>query len=321
MMNALLISLVALPSFSSEVLSEDRRNAMECQDDDTCAWFDGCDWSPSTPFLIKVIYYHFDPVENCCDCIPPLVVPKTSVPTWTSVGRGLCANENGGSPRKFLGIQESLKECQQTCEDVHDTNFCYGISWEQKKKACVLYTWNAKDIENYRDLHHSFNFEKDDILQSVVQASRNSNDIVDCYSLSHLEKDAEPITKEFTLTGPFDEVNDVDLFKTECNMKIISISPDVRCFDVKLDEMAVIFESFSHDALEDVQQVFKNKGLILETFGTFTIAEPAVDPIPCPIVQDCPKDMVESSTTDKDGCLVISCRDERGHRLLNFLAN
>jgi len=308
-MNVVLLSLIPLLSISSDVLLDDGKNTMGCQNDDTCTWFDGCDWSPSTPFLIKFIYWNFDPIENCCDCIPPLVVPKVSVPTWTSVGQGLCVNENGGSPRIFLGFQDSLKDCQQTCEDVYDNNLCYGISWEQKKHACVLYTWYEKDIDNFRNLHYSFNFEKDDVLKSVVQASRNSNDIVDCYALSHLEKDAEPIRNDVTLHGPFDDVaiDDVDLFQTECNMKVFSISLDVRCVDVKLDEMAVTLESFSQDALRDVQNVIGNNGLTLETFGTFTIAEP-VKPTPCPIVEPCPEDMVESSSTDEEGCLVVSCK-------------
>merc|ERR1719436_1734509 len=59
----------------------------------------------------------------------------------------------------------------------------------------------------------------------------------------------------------------------------------------------------------DVQKNFDVIGVSKSTVGPFLISTSTTDPSEsCPIVGPCPEGMLETSSTDENGCLVVSCK-------------
>jgi len=124
----------------------------------------------------------FDPHTYCCDC--SLLDAVYVEPEWTSLGVGICTSDDGGIPLMYVGQQDTLEDCKQVCEDIDGESVCYGVSWEEERNACQLYTYYADEVDGFVLAHNKrISWVKDDVL-SRVAVPPVGHPSVECYPMN-----------------------------------------------------------------------------------------------------------------------------------------
>lgn len=157
----------------------------ECVDDFACQYITNCDWDPSTPDSVISFMSGFDATESCCGCKVHEVLPLSTTIrnlAWNKLpGLGSCTNADGGHPLMFWGQRDTLLQCKRVCEEVMDTNGCYGINYDASKFICLIYTWSSEPIEGFRFITKArVSFGETDTLTRVSAGYST----LECHSLT-----------------------------------------------------------------------------------------------------------------------------------------